>query len=95
MPPWEALFSNTMIYNFDPHLAKNPAQITGKAELERNGSNLAITLDHLLENQESRRKLCNLIEDLLPFVKGIGTERFAEKSLLMTLQEDYYEGLSY
>lgn len=94
MPPWEELFSKTMIYNFDPHLAKNPTQITGKAELERNGSNLALALDQLLENKENRRKFCNLLRDLLPFVQDIGTEKFAEKSLLMTLRENYYEGKS-
>ena len=92
MPPWEGLFRKTMIYNFDPHLAKNPAQITGKAELERNGSNLALTLDQLFENEENRRKFCNLLKDILPFVEDIGTEKFAEKSLLMTLRENYYEG---
>lgn len=92
LPPWEELFKKTMIYNFDPQLAKNPVQITGKAELERNGGNLALTLDQLLDNEENRRKFCNLLKDILPFVEDIGTEKFAEKSLMMTLQENYFEG---
>mgnify|MGYP000049957918 CR=1 FL=1 len=92
IPPWEGLFAKTMIYNFDPHLARNPAQITGKAELQRDGGNLALALDQLLEDEENRRKFCNLLKDLLPFVDDIGTEKFAEKSLLMTLRENYYEG---
>jgi len=92
VPPWEGLFTKTMIYNFDPHLAKNPAQITGKAELQTDGGNLALALDQLLEDEDNRRKFCNLLKDLLPFVEDIGTEKFAEKSLLVTLRENYYEG---
>ena len=85
-----SFFKNSAIYDLDPRKAKNPAKITGKAELEGDGNNLAITLNNIIESEDDRRKLCNLVKDLLPFVKEVGTEKFAEKSLMITLQEDYY-----
>jgi len=87
----KGFFPNTAVYDFDPHKAKNPVKITGKAELEEDGNNLAIVLNNIIENEDDRRKLCNLMKDLLPFVKEVGTEKFAEKSLMITLQEDYYQ----
>lgn len=91
LPPWETLFRDIGIYDIDPHLARNPVQITGKAELEEDGKNLALVLNKLIEDTEQKRKFCNLMKDLLPFFDDIGTERFAERSLLMRLREDYYE----
>jgi len=81
---------NTAIYDFDPHKAKNPAKITGRAELEEDGNNLAIILNDIIENEDERRKLFNLVQYILPFVKGVGTEKLA-KSLMITLKEDYYK----
>lgn len=91
VPPWLTFLKNTAIYDFDPHKAKNPAKITGIAELEEDGSNLAIILNNIIEDDDSKRKLCNLVKDILPFVSEVGTEKFAEKSLMITLQEDYYK----
>jgi len=88
---WKALFSRISCYNIEPRRAKEPTSTAGKAELEEDGNNLAIILNNIIENEDERRKLCNLVKDLLPFVKEVGTEKFAEKSLMITLQEDYYE----
>jgi len=87
---WKALFSRISCYNIEPRSAKEPTSTAGKAELEEDGSNLAIILNRVIENEDERRKLCNLMKDLLPFVREVGTEKFAEKSLMITLQEDYY-----
>lgn len=91
MRPWGGLLGGLSKYNIDPHQAKNPVQITGKAELAENGENLALVLNNILEDDESKRKLCNLLSDILPFVKDVGTERFAEKSLMIQLQENYFK----
>jgi len=88
---WKALFSRISCYNIGPRRAKEPTSTAGKAELEEDGNNLAIILNNIIEDEDDRRKLCNLVKDLLPFVKEVGTEKFAEKSLMITLQEDYYE----
>jgi len=92
VPPWESLFSEIGIYNIDPHMAKKAVEIGDKVELKGKGENLALVLNKLLEDADNRRKFCNLLKDLLPFVDNVDTERFAEKSVLIKLQEDYYKG---
>jgi hypothetical protein len=46
LPP---LFGDISIYDFDPKLLKKATPITGKAELEEDGSNLAIVLSSYLQ----------------------------------------------
>jgi predicted ATPase len=78
------------IYDFDPKLPKRAAQITGRAELEEDGRNLALVLKDVRRDKEKRRKLTNLLLDLLPFVEDIDVENFADKSLLFKVQEKYF-----
>jgi len=83
-------FSDSLsIYDFDPKLPKKGTPITGKAELEEDGSNLAIVLKNILENKDKKRKFSNLVKDLLPFVDDLDVEKFADKSLLFKLREIY------
>jgi hypothetical protein len=90
--PWgEKPFGDIAIYDIDPHVAKNPVQIMGKAELQENGDNLAMVLNKLISDREKKRKFCNLMKDLLPFFKDIDTEKFAEKSVMIRLRENYYK----
>lgn len=90
LPPME-MFQDISIYDFDPKLPKKATPITGKAELEEDGSNLSIVLKNMLGNKEKRRKLFNLIKDLLPFVENLDVEKLADKSLLFKLQETYFK----
>jgi predicted ATPase len=85
-----SIFETTSIYDIDPKLPKKAVPISGKAELEEDGSNLAIVLKNITENKESQRKFSNLIRDLLPFVKNWDVEKFADKSLLFKLEEKYF-----
>ncbi|MCD6202767.1 MAG: AAA family ATPase, partial [Methanophagales archaeon] len=87
IPPLEGIFSEISIYDFDPKLPKKATPITGKAELEEDGNNLSIILKNITENREKRRKLFNLVKDLLPFVENLDVEKFADKSLLFKLKE--------
>lgn len=84
-------FDKLMVYDFDPKLAKKTAQLTGKFELNHDGSNLAIIVKDVISNKGAKRKFSNLITDLLPFVKSVGTENFADKSILFTLTENYFK----
>jgi len=86
MPP---LFSNILITDFDPKLAKKVTPITGKAEIEEDGSNLATVLKKILGNKEKKRKFLNLMKDLLPFVEDMDVEKFVERGLLFKLRETY------
>jgi len=91
IPSLESIFEDIAIYDFDPKLPKKAASITGKAELEEDGSNLSIILKNIAENKEKRRKLFNLVNDILPFVKDLNVEKFADKSLLFKLKESYFK----
>ncbi|PWB49858.1 MAG: ATPase [Candidatus Methanoperedenaceae archaeon] len=86
MPP---LFGEIAIYDFDPKLPKKATPITGKAELEEDGSNLSIILKNIIETKNKERELSNFVRDLLPFVDDLDVEKFADKSLLFKLREIY------
>lgn len=88
-PPSETIFGSISIYDFDPKLPKKAVPISGKMELEENGENLAIVLKNILEDKEKERKLSNLVRDLLPFVNKLDIEKFADRSLLIKLEEVY------
>ena len=77
------------IFDLDPKLAKRAAPITGKAVLEPDGSNLAIVLRNLLQDEERRKQLNLLVRDLLPFVADVRVDRFADKSLLIAAKESF------
>ncbi len=87
----ERSFSSIPIYDFDPKLSKKAAQITGKAELEEDGSNLAIVLKNIIKSKAKKRKLSNLVRELLPFVDDLDIQKLADKSLLFKLRETYAE----
>ena len=89
--PFGEVFDGISVYDFDPKLPKKATPITGKAELEEDGSNLSIILKNIMQNKEKKRKFLNLVKDLLPFVSTIGVEKFADKSLLFELQETYFK----
>ncbi len=91
MPQLKKIFSEFSTYDFDPKLPKKATPITGKVELEEDGSNLSIVLKNITENKEERRKLFNLVKDLLPFISNLDVEKFADKSLLFKLQETYFK----
>jgi len=91
LPPLEEVFTDISIYDFDPKLPKKATPITGKAELEEDGSNLSIILKNITENKEKRRRLFNLVKELLPFIDNLDVEKFADKSLLFKLQEVYFK----
>jgi len=85
------LFRTISIYDFDPKLSKKATLITGKTELEPDGSNLAIVLKNILDDKKKVERISNLIQDLLPFIEDLTVERLADKSLLASLKEVYSE----
>lgn len=78
------------LYDFDPKLTKHPAPIAGRAELEEDGSNLALILQTVLRDRNNRRQLSNLVRELLPFISGLKVDTSSDKSLLLTLRETYF-----
>jgi len=82
-------FSDIAIYDFDPKLSKKAVLITGKTELESDGSNLAITLKSILDSQKKRQKFYDLVKDFLPFLEGASIEKLVDRSLLACFRESY------
>ena len=79
------------IYDFDPRKAKRVIPIAGRAELETDGSNLAIVLRNLLSDDNARRSLRNLCRYNLPYFKDLGVEQLADRFVSITLREEYTE----
>lgn len=90
LPPFmlDEKFTDFAIYNVDPRLPKKAVSITGKAELEEDGSNLAIVLNNIKQNAAKRRKFYNLMHDLLPFIDEFAVDKFAD-TLLFKTRERY------
>ena len=82
-------FSNLSLYDFDPKLSKKATLITGKTELEHDGSNLAIALKNILDNEKKAESISNLVKDLLPFIEQFSVQKLADTSLLAGLKEVY------
>jgi predicted ATPase len=82
------------VYDINPFLAKGNIELSGKSRLEEDGRNLPVILNKILKDEDSKRKLMNLLQSLLPFVSGVDTESVTERSLMMSLQENYYQDKS-
>lgn len=85
------LLKDIAIFDLDPRFSKRSTVITGKRELEPDGSNLAIVLKHILESSRDRGKMLAMAKDLLPFVDRFKVQKLADKSLLATMRESYSE----
>lgn len=77
------------VFDLDPKLPKRGASMTGLAELEPDGSNLALVLRNLFQNEDSGKSFTLLLRDLLPFAEDLRVERFPDRSLLMSLKESF------
>ncbi|MGB7789073.1 AAA family ATPase [Methanoregula sp.] len=92
LPHLEKFFDRIAVYDLDPKLPKKGAVITGRRELEENGSNLALVVKKLIEDPEKKRKFSNLLRDILPFVEDFSVQKFMDVSLILTLRERYAKG---
>ena len=90
LPPWESLFGGIGVYDIDPHLAKSPFRMAGKAVLQENGENLALIIKQIRADPEKSRKFHNLLRYMLPFAQKIGTTAYLGTSILLKLRETYY-----
>ena len=89
LPHSEKFFDKIAVYDIDPKLPKKGVAITGKRELEEDGSNLALVIKTIGEDPEKKRKLSNLLRDVLPFVEDFTVKKFMDVSFILTLKERY------
>ncbi len=90
LTPLDDYLRKIAIYNFDSKVIKKVSSISGKAELEEDGSNISIILRKILKSDEKRKMLFNLIKDILPFIDDINVEKIADRSLLLKIKETYF-----
>ncbi|MDD4137265.1 MAG: AAA family ATPase [Methanoregula sp.] len=89
LPHPDRFFDRIAVYDIDPKLPKKGIIITGKQELEPDGSNLALVLKKIIGNPERKRKFSNLLRDTLPFVEEFSVQKFMDVSLILSLRERY------
>jgi predicted ATPase len=79
-------------FDFDPGLPKRSIPVSGKADLEPDGSNLALVLRRLLQDEQRGPTFIRMLKDVLPFIEDVKVEHIADKSLLLALREHYFQG---
>lgn len=84
---------HSAVFDLLPRLAKQPAPITGRAELVEDGSNLALVLQRLLRDKTNRQRFLRLVRDILPFIVDMRVAT-SEQSLLLHARERFHEGSS-
>ena len=89
LPHFEKFFERIAVYDIDPKLPKKGVVITGRRELEEDGSNLALAIKTITDDPEKKRKFANLLRDVLPFVEDFSVQKFMDVSLILTLRERY------
>jgi len=89
LPHAERFFDHLAVFDIDPKLPRKGVVITGKSELEEDGGNLALVIKLISEDPEKKRKLSNLVKDVLPFIEDFSVQKFMDVSLILTLRERY------
>jgi len=89
LPHTEKFFDKIAVYDIDPKLPKRGVAITGRRELDEDAGNLALVIRNIIEDPDKKRKLSNLLRDVLPFVEDFSVRKFMDVSLILTLRERY------
>lgn len=86
---WAELLSRLAIFDFDPKLSKKSVPISGKMELEEDGSNLAIVLQRVSSNAKTKRRFDNLLREALPFIEDVSVQRHVDRSVMFRCTEKH------
>jgi len=85
-------FVDISVYDFEPKLARTLAPITGEVRLAENGNNLAIAIRNIIKSEDGKRKLLNLVTELLDFVDDLDVERRSiDRASILKIREKYSE----
>ncbi len=90
--PFIEFLRNTATFDIDSHTCKRTASATGMAELEADGSNLAIRLKQIMSDSRQKSRLISIIRDVLPFIRNISVENLPDGTLLTMMEESYFDG---
>jgi predicted ATPase len=83
------IFAYTPVYDFDPRSARKAFPISGKANLESDGSNIAIVMKDIIENKDKRQNFLSIIRDTLSFIEEVDYDKFSDKSVILRIKETF------
>lgn len=75
------------IFDIDPKLMKKAQPVTGRHDLESDGSNIAAVIRRLSKNYTTKRQMENIIKGLLPFVEGISIKKLADNVIIRATEK--------
>ena len=89
VPDLYMLIADMGIYDFEPKKLKMASPARSPSKLKHDGSNLSAILYKITRNSESMTILKNYMQDLLPDLKAVSTERTADGSLKFNIREAF------
>ncbi len=87
--PLGEFFQQMNIYDFNPLQLKSTSRIREKVNLESDGSNLSIVLNHITRDKQKKQLFFSLMKRLLPFIKSIKIKSVSDGSVSFNLTEKY------
>jgi predicted ATPase len=85
---WAEHLQEISIFDIDPRLIKKAQPITGRHDLESDGSNLAAVIRRIGRNAVTRRQLENIVGELIPFVDSLSVKKLAD-NLIIRMREKF------
>ena len=82
--------SSITVYDIDPNTVKTGSQVTGTKELEPDGSNLAIVLEDIGKDKQSRENFNSYAKRLLPFADDYSVKRNEDRSFHLKIKEKIF-----
>ena len=79
-------------FDIEPRRIKTDNSLTGKTNLQPDGSNLALVVKKLLEDDGQKQKFLSLVSDVLPFVSDTKVEAMPDQSLFLEILEEFEPG---
>jgi len=79
---------NISIFDIDTKAIKKAQPITGRHDLEQDGSNLAAVIRRLVKNSSTKQQIKDIINSLLPFIEDINIKKL-EDNVIIRMKEKF------
>lgn len=79
-------------FDINPRKIATDNRLAGRTSLQPDGSNLALVIKKLLEDDEQRQNFLSLVSDVLPFVSDTKVEAMPDQSLFLEILEEFEPG---
>jgi predicted ATPase len=79
-------------FDIRPKEIASESTLKGRTDLQPDGSNLALVIKKLLEDDDQKQKFLSLVSDVLPFVSDTKVEAMPDQSLFLEILEEFEPG---